>query len=83
MFSLLILIFCIFVIILYKKNLKKKIIDMYEIKERIILCLFGVIPRSIKYTWDSIKKNIVDVLSQEYIVDIKYITTLFFIFHIS
>ena len=70
MSSLLILIFCIFVIIFYKINFKKKIIDRYDNKERIILCLFGVIPRSIKYTWDSIKKNIIDVLSKEYIVDI-------------
>jgi len=70
MLRLLVIIFCIFVIILCKINLKNKIIDRYGNKERIILCLFGVIPRSIKYTWDSIQKNIVDVLSKEYIVDI-------------
>lgn len=70
MLRLLVIIFCISVIILCMVNFKKRIIDRYDNKERIILCLFGVIPRSIKYTWDSIQKNIVDVLSKEYIVDI-------------
>lgn len=34
-------------------------------KKRVILCFFGVISRSIRYTYDSIKKNIIDVLNSE------------------
>jgi hypothetical protein len=40
------------------------------IKKHIVLCLFGVISRSIKYTYKSIKENIIDVLNNNYIVDI-------------
>jgi len=32
--------------------------------KRIVLCFFGVIPRSIKYTYQSIKENIIDVLKE-------------------
>jgi hypothetical protein len=32
--------------------------------KKIILCFFGVIPRSIKYTFQSIKENIIDVLKE-------------------
>jgi len=39
-------------------------------KKKIIVCLFGVIPRSIKYTWNSINKNIVQPLKTNYDVDI-------------
>lgn len=38
--------------------------------KRIALCLFGVIPRSIKYTYGSIQNNIIDELSKYYYVDI-------------
>lgn len=31
--------------------------------KKIVLCFFGVIPRSIKYTFQSIKENIIDVLT--------------------
>ena len=48
---ILIIIICIFFYILIRKK-------------KIILCLFGVIPRSINKTWDSIKTNIIDVLEQ-------------------
>jgi len=34
--------------------------------KRIVLCLFGVIPRSIKYTYESIQKNIINVLKDKY-----------------
>ena len=38
---------------------------------KIILCLFGVIPRGINKTWDSIKTNIINVLEKEnFVVDI-------------
>jgi len=39
-------------------------------KSRIVVCFFGVIPRSIKYTWNSIKTNIIKPLQDEYLVDI-------------
>ena len=38
--------------------------------KKVIVCLTGVINRSIKYTWDSIKNNIIDQLKKEYEVDI-------------
>ena len=38
--------------------------------KKILVCLTGVINRSIKYTWDSIKDNIIDELRKEYHVDI-------------
>ena len=39
-------------------------------KERIIVCLVGVINRSIKHTWFSIYNNIIMELKKKYIVDI-------------
>lgn len=39
-------------------------------KERIVVCLVGVINRSIKDTWFSIKNNIINELKKKYIVDI-------------
>lgn len=40
-------------------------------KKKIILCLFGTIPRSIKYTYNSIKKHIIDALKENnYILEI-------------
>lgn len=41
-----------------------------EKKERIIVCLVGVINRSIKNTWFSIYNNIIKQLEEKYIVDI-------------
>ena len=34
--------------------------------EKIIVCLTGVVNRSIKHTWASIKDNIIDELEKEY-----------------
>tara|TARA_B100000963_G_scaffold325550_1_gene311871 strand:+ start:314 stop:1150 length:837 start_codon:yes stop_codon:yes gene_type:complete len=39
-------------------------------KERIVVCLVGVINRSIKHTWFSIYNNIIMPLKKKYIVDI-------------
>ena len=39
-------------------------------KIKIILCFFGVIPRSIKYTFQSIKTNLIDILKKNFIVNI-------------
>lgn len=39
-------------------------------KKKVVVCLFGVIPRSIKYTWKSISKNIVEPLKTKFDVDI-------------
>ena len=39
-------------------------------KPKIAVCLFGVIPRSIKYTWESINNNIIEPLKKEYNVEI-------------
>lgn len=65
---------CIFVviIILLILGLVGKSIDRFtnNNKEKTVLCLFGVIPRSIKYTWDSMKENIIDPLKGKYDVDI-------------
>jgi hypothetical protein len=38
--------------------------------DKICLCFFGVIPRSIKYTIKSIEDNIIKQLQQKYIIDI-------------
>ena len=38
--------------------------------DKICLCFFGVIPRSIKYTIESIEHNIIKQLKQKYIIDI-------------
>lgn len=38
--------------------------------DKICLCFFGVIPRSIKYTIQSIEHNIIKQLKQKYIIDI-------------
>lgn len=38
--------------------------------KRAVVCLFGVIPRSIKYTFKSIQNNVIDVLKDKYEVDI-------------
>lgn len=44
--------------------------NLKDSKKKVVVCLFGVIPRSIKYTWDSINKNIVEPLKKNYDVDI-------------
>ena len=50
-------------------NNQKEIIKLKN--NKIILCLFGVIPRGINKTWDSIKTNIIDVLEKkEFKIDI-------------
>ena len=38
--------------------------------QKIVVCITGVVNRSIKYTWDSINDNIIDQLKKEYEVDI-------------
>ena len=38
--------------------------------EKIVVCLTGVVNRSIKYTWDSINDNVIDQLKKKYEVDI-------------
>jgi hypothetical protein len=63
---LLVIIIFIFLLLLGKTNegFRKKE------KEKTLVCFFGVIPRSIKYTWNSIKENIIDPLETQYDVDI-------------
>jgi hypothetical protein len=39
-------------------------------EKKIVLCFFGVISRSIKHTFETIKKNIIDVINDKYIVSI-------------
>ena len=58
-------------------NIRKKNIEQFFFKNsdkfnksKILICLFGVIPRSIKYTWSSINNNIIDVLKKRYDVEI-------------
>ena len=45
----------------------KRWIETYENKKlnKVILCFFGVVPRSIKYTYKSIEKNIINVLNNK------------------
>jgi hypothetical protein len=38
--------------------------------QKIAICFFGVIARSIRYTYDSIKTNLIDVVKEHYDVDI-------------
>ena len=40
------------------------------IKPKTAVCIYGVVPRSIKYVYDSMKTNIIDVLSEAYDVDL-------------
>ena len=51
-------------------NLAFKFNESFDVKEKIVVCFFGVIPRSIKYTWNTIKNNIIDPLKGKYYVDI-------------
>lgn len=39
-------------------------------KKKVIICFFGVVSRSIKYTYKSLKQNIIDVLKKDYDCDI-------------
>ena len=39
-------------------------------KKKIIVCLFGIIPRSIRYTWNNIKERIINPLKSQYNVTI-------------
>lgn len=39
-------------------------------KKKIVICFFGVICRSIKYTYTSIERNLINVLKEKYEVDI-------------
>lgn len=39
-------------------------------RQKIAICFFGVIPRSIRYTYHSIKSNLIDVVKEHYDVDI-------------
>ena len=64
-FSIIIIIL-VFYNLCYKSNFK----DTFESKPKAILCLFGVIPRSIKHTWSSINNKIVKKLQTEYDVEI-------------
>jgi hypothetical protein len=65
------ILFLLIIIILFIYQHKKvKLRDNFKSKSKVVVCLFGVIPRSIKYTWNSINKNIVEPLKKEYDVDI-------------
>jgi len=65
-FLLIILILFLFLLC----NLAFKFNESFDVKEKIVVCFFGVIPRSIKYTWNTIKENIIDPLKGKYDVDI-------------
>jgi hypothetical protein len=39
-------------------------------KEKVLLCIFGVIPRSIKYTYEQLEKMVISSLKREFDVDI-------------
>lgn len=39
-------------------------------KKKIAFCIFGVVPRSIKWTYNSMKKNIIDEIKTEFDLDI-------------
>ena len=54
-------------IVSYKFNNK---VSHFTNKKKVVVCLFGVIPRSIKYTWKSINENIVEPLKTKFDVDI-------------
>ena len=43
--------------------------------ESIVVCLTGVVNRSIKYTWPSIKENIINELQKDFLVDIALFNT--------
>ena len=70
---ILFIIFIFFIINLYyfkkKENFSKKIVHSKNKKLRFCICFFGVISRSLKYTKDSIYKNIYEVLDRN---NIKY-----------
>lgn len=39
-------------------------------QKRLVICFFGVISRSIRYTFKNFKKNLIDILSKDFHVDI-------------
>jgi len=39
-------------------------------KEKVILCFFGVVSRSIKFTYKNLEENILNVLKEHFDVDI-------------
>ena len=51
-------------------NNKNKVELSNKKKARGVVCFFGVIPRSIKYTYQSIKEHILDVLAKDFEIDI-------------
>ena len=66
---------CILLIVLLTKykehfNNDRGITPNKQTKPRVVVCLFGVIPRSIKYTWESINIHIIQKLKEKYSVDI-------------
>ena len=38
--------------------------------KKVLVCFFGVVPRSIKYTYSSIQKHLISILNEKYDVDI-------------
>ena len=68
------LVFCLFclllIVLLIKYNEHFNNPKHKHTKPRVVVCLFGVIPRSIKYTWESININIIQKLKEKYSVDI-------------
>ena len=65
-----ILLLFILLILFFYQYKRLKALEYFNNKDKVVVCLFGVIPRSIKYTWESINKNIIEPLKREYDVDI-------------
>jgi hypothetical protein len=68
-----VILFIIFIIVLISYNNTYKCLknNVEKFNNNVVICFFGVIPRSIKYTYKSIKENIIDVLNENnYNVDI-------------
>jgi hypothetical protein len=58
---------------LFDEKINNIIITHIENKretQKVIICFFGVVPRSIRYTHNNLKKNLIDVVKSKYEVDI-------------
>lgn len=51
-------------------NSVKTYFYIIKMKKKVLVCFFGTIPRSIKYTYSSIQKHLINILNEKYDVDI-------------
>ena len=60
------LLLLLYVVLISSKNR----IEQFEKKDKIVVCFFGVVSRSIQYTHNNLKSNLINILKKHYDVDI-------------